>query len=197
MIIRLSTIMFLFTVCRVAFYLYNRDLFPQMTFGKFSYILWGGLKFDLSAILYTNLLYLLFFSIPNPLRFKIWARNLLKYLFFVTNGFILWLNCYDMMFYPYSLRRTTLHILKEFENEGNILAIFLNAMVDYWPIVLLFFVMIFLMVKLYGKVSRVTIKSTWIAHYSIGLILMLGSFYSGYWWTERWISTQYPPYYPE
>lgn len=147
-----------------------------MTFGKFSYILWGGLKFDLSAILYTNILYLLFFSIPNPLRFKIWARMTMKYLFFVTNGFILWLNCYDMMFYPFTLRRTTLHILKEFENEGNIMAIFLNAMVDYWPIVILFFVMIFLMIKLYGNVRTATIKSTLLAHYSIGLILMLAMF---------------------
>ena len=147
-----------------------------MTLGKFSYIIWGGLKFDLSAILYTNLLYLLFFSIPNPLRFKNWARKLMKYLFFTTNGFILWLNCYDMMFYPFTLRRTTLHILKEFENEGNIMAIFLNAMVDYWPIVILFFVMIFLMIKLYGKVSKASIRSTRLAHYSTGLVLMMAIF---------------------
>lgn len=175
MILRLLSIMFLFTVCRVAFYLYNNSLFPQMTFWKFSYILWGGLKFDISAILYTNALYILIFTIPHPLRYKLWLKKVGRYLFFTTNGFILWLNCYDMMFYPFSLRRTTLQILKEFENEGNIMGIFLNAMVDYWPIVILFFVMIFLMVKLYGKDIRVRIKSNWIAHYSIGLVLMLAS----------------------
>ncbi|HPF51887.1 MAG TPA: sulfatase-like hydrolase/transferase [Draconibacterium sp.] len=173
MVYRLLLVMVLFSLGRVAFYLYNQSLFPQMNLSKFMTIIYGGLKFDVSAVLYTNLLFILFFLIPSPLRLKKRTQGVIKYIFFITNGVVLALNSYDTVFYPFTLRRTTANIFKEFENEGNLLNIFLKGIVDYWMIFLMFVIMVVVLVKLYGKDREQKLKSNWLAHYSLGLIFML------------------------
>lgn len=172
-IYRLLLMMLLFSAGRVAFYLYNQSLFPQMNFSKFMTIVYGGLKFDISAILYTNLFFIAFFFIPNPLRYKRWAQTTIKYIFFVTNGAILALNSYDIVFYRFTLRRTTATFSKEFQNEGNLLNILLKGIADHWLIFLMFVIMVVVMVKLYGKDRPQKPKSSWAAFYSLGLIFML------------------------
>lgn len=78
-----------------------------------------------------------------------------------------------MIFYPFTLRRTTASIFKEFQNEDNFLGILAKGLVEYWIIVLLFVALVAIMVKLYGKDRKPIIKSNWIAHYSVGLLFLL------------------------
>lgn len=170
---RLFLMMVLFTIGRIVFYLYNESLFPQMNLHKFLIILKGGLKFDISALLYTNVLYILLFLLPTPLRYKQWFKSFLKYLFFVTNGVLLALNSYDTVFYPFTMRRTTAGIFKEFRNEDNLFNIFLKGIVEHWPIFLVFIVLVALMVKLYGKDKKLKPGSHWLAHYSLGLVFLV------------------------
>lgn len=173
LVYRLILVMFLFSAGRLAFYLYNQSLFPQMNLSKFMTILLGGLKFDLTAVLYTNLVFILFFLVPSPLHFKKWTLGFIKYLFFATNGAALALNSYDTVFYPFSLRRTTTTIFKEFENENNLMNILLNGILDHWMIFLMFVLMLVVLVKLYGKDLAQKPGSNWLAHYSFGFVFML------------------------
>ena len=66
---RLVVVMLAFTICRIGFYLINVDFFPNVDGDGFIEILRGGLMFDLCAVLYLNLLYMLLFLIP--FHFKI------------------------------------------------------------------------------------------------------------------------------
>ena len=54
--LRLTLVLILFQFGRIAFYIANIDAYSDMTFSRFLYIMWGGLRFDISAVFYTNLL---------------------------------------------------------------------------------------------------------------------------------------------
>ena len=66
LVLRLLLALVLYTLCRGFFYLYNKDLLELSTAREVGRIFVGGFRFDLSAILYTQLL-LTFLSLL-PLR---------------------------------------------------------------------------------------------------------------------------------
>src|SRR5665648_110166 len=117
LIYKLSIVMFLYTVCRIIFYSFNMGLFPDLNVGLFTTILLGGLRFDLSAILYFNLLFILLQLIPFKFRHLPKYQNGLDYLFYFTNAIGLALNCIDIIYYRFTQRRTTLLVFDEFRNE--------------------------------------------------------------------------------
>src|SRR5258708_37165635 len=78
--VSLLIMMALYMLCRVSFYLYNTEFFPNMTLSRFGKIMLGGLRFDLSAILYLNSLFILLLITPFAFRFKKGYLKVLKYL---------------------------------------------------------------------------------------------------------------------
>jgi phosphoglycerol transferase MdoB-like AlkP superfamily enzyme len=152
LLLRLLLIMFLFTLCRVGFYFFNTSFFPDMTVGNFAWLLWGGLRFDLTAMLYVNTLYILLMILPFNFRFRYGYQEVLKYLFFITNGLALATNVSDFIYYKFTLRRTSADVLKQFENEENMMALLLRFVVDYWYAVLFWVFLLVVMVKLYHRI---------------------------------------------
>ena len=170
----LLIMMLLFTISRIGFYFFNKDLFSNMDLGKFMKIMIGGLKFDLSAILYSNLLFLLLYIIPQPFRYHKVFQSIFKYLFFVINGIILAINTSDFIYYKFTLRRTTFKIFGEFENEVNGFSLFFKFIVDYWYAVLFWILLVALMVFLYKKVKFEKPKfKNHLFFYTAGLAMML------------------------
>jgi phosphoglycerol transferase MdoB-like AlkP superfamily enzyme len=149
LVLRLLLVMFLFSICRVGFYLFNASYFPGMTPGRFLTIMKGGLLFDLSAILYTNLLIILLHLIPFPFRYHRMYQKVVSVLFYMFNGIALAANVGDFVYYPFTLKRTTSGAFEQFEHETNLLGIFLRAIYDYWYAFLFFVALILLMVYLY------------------------------------------------
>ncbi len=170
----LLLMMVLYTVCRVVFYFYNVEFFPDMTFARFGKIMIGGLRFDLSAILYLNSLFILLIVIPFPFRFREGYRTVLKYLFLVVNSLGLAVNIADTVYYPYTLRRTTLSVLKQFENEQNTAGLIFRFMLDYWYALLFWILLVVVMAKVYGliKIEGPTLKNK-IVSYVAGVIAIL------------------------
>ena len=70
MLLRLALAMFLFTLCRIGFYLFNTSYFPGLTASEFIRIFYGGLRFDLTAVLYINAFNILLSVIPFDFRFS-------------------------------------------------------------------------------------------------------------------------------
>lgn len=130
--LRLLLVMGLLTICRLGFYFYNRTFFPDVTSAEMFRILGGGLVFDLSTVLYVNLLYILLMILPLRVRFNHYYRVSLKYLFFITNGIALAANVADFIYYRFTLRRTTAEVFAQFENETNMGGLWLKFFIDYW-----------------------------------------------------------------
>ncbi len=60
-----------------------------MTGARLGKILLGGLKFDISAILYSNSLFILLLILPIPFRFTHWYKQILKWVFLIINAIAL------------------------------------------------------------------------------------------------------------
>ena len=166
--------MFLFSLSRIGFYLYNKDLFSEIPLGKFMHIMAGGLKFDVSAILYTNMLFFFLYLIPQPFRYHRIFRSILKYIFFVFNGIALAANVADFIYYKFTLRRTTFKIFGEFRNEENGFKLFFQFIIDYWYAMLFWIGLIALMVFLFKKVkfNKPKVKNH-LFFYTTGIAMML------------------------
>src|SRR5688572_22941738 len=169
--LRLMLAMLLFTLCRVGFYIYNTSYFPEMTVTHFFRILWGGLRFDMTALLYINLLFILLHLIPFDFRFNAKYQTALKYLFFVTNGVGIAANLADFIYYKFTLRRTTADIFNEFEEGPGAGGLFFRFVVDYWYVTIFAVGIYWLMVFLYNKINvdGPMVKNR-IAYYGTGLL---------------------------
>ncbi len=171
----LLLMMTLYSVCRIGFYLYNIEFFPGMTFSRFGRIMMGGLRFDLSAVLYLNSLFILLLAVPLSIRFNSTYQQVLKYLFLVINSIGLAANVADTIYYEYTLRRTTLSLFRQFENEQNVSGLMFQFLLDYWYALLFWILLIFVMRFFYRsiKIEGPQIKSKALFYFSGGVALLL------------------------
>lgn len=171
LVLRLALAMFLFMLCRFGFYLYNYSYFPDMTTFNFLRIMWGGLQFDLAAVLYINIPILILSVIPVDFRFRQGHQSVMKFFFYTLNGLALAANVMDFIYYKFTLRRTTADIFQQFENETNLGSLFFKFLIDYWYAVIFWFFLLWLMVKLYNKIQvKGPLMEHRVTYYVAGLI---------------------------
>lgn len=169
--LRLLLAMLLFTLCRIGFYIYNTSYFPDMTVNHFLRILWGGLRFDMTAVLYINSLIILLTLIPFDIRFTSAYQTILKYLFYILNGLAIAANLADFIYYKFTLRRTTADIFNEFEEGPGAGGLFFRFLIDYWYVTIFAVGIYWLMVFLYKriKVEGPMIQNR-VAYYGAGVL---------------------------
>lgn len=140
-----------FMLCRLEFLVENWKYFADdMTTDLFFSIVKGGLLFDTSAILYTNILYVLLVLFPIHLKDSTPYAAVVKWLFVITNSLAVCANLADSVYFQYTNRRTTSSVFREFSNEGNLASIFVDEMLSHWYLVLLAAFIIFAFWKLYS-----------------------------------------------
>ena len=170
---KLSIVMFLYSVCRILFYLFNMGLFPGVNVHLFMIMMLGGLRFDLSAVLYINLLFILLQLIPFKSRHSSNYQKRLDYLFYTTNAIGLALNCIDLVYYRFTQRRTTVIIFEEFKNEQNYLQLAKHFFLDYFYILLIWVLLVIVLVWLSKKVKVEVPKWSEIKYYVSSTIILV------------------------
>ena len=108
-------------------------------------VFWGGLVFDTSAILYTNVLWVLMMLFPWYRKENSTYHQVCKWVYLVVNGIALAMNLADAAYFPFTMRRTTTTVFGEFSNEGNLGRIFGLELINHWYLVVLFIVVMTLM----------------------------------------------------
>ena len=165
-------ILLAFTLCRLAFLFSNYSYFSDLTFVELTRIFAGGIKFDISSLIYFNAIYIVLALLPFKFRDRKVYNKILKWAYFLPNSIALFLNCSDITYYPFSLRRTTCMIFTEFGGDNNIAKIFATAIVEYWYITLFYVLIIFSLNKLYSPIKNAKIPNN-IIKYSISHIIIL------------------------
>ncbi|MFC5283175.1 LTA synthase family protein [Pedobacter alpinus] len=154
LVLRLLIIFLLYTVGRAVFLIFNLNSFTGLNIHELYRIFLGGLKFDLSAIIYVNILFIISQIIPFKFVYNIKYQKLSAYLFYIPNAIGILANTSDIVYYPFTLKRTTFSVFSQFENESNLSKLFFKfAFLDYWYITVFFILMLFLMVWLYKKIK--------------------------------------------
>ena len=132
LLLRLGSVAGVYTVLRVFFWLYNRELFPTPPFAAFA----GGVRFDLSAIAWLNLPWVLL-CVIQPRPGKVFARVQL-FTFLVVNAIALFFNCVDLGYYAFSLKRSTADFLEILTKGGDTASLAPAFLKDYWHILLIY-----------------------------------------------------------
>ena len=134
----LLLVMVLYTISRLFFYWVNIDLYPNVSAQHLLEMLIGGMRFDLTAMLYLNSLYILLALLPLPAHIRNHQAYIraCRWAFWLPNtlGFII--NCMDIVYVRFTDRRTTCNIFTEFQNDGNIVQILGQSMLQYWYVTL-------------------------------------------------------------
>ena len=175
----LLLVMVLYTISRLFFFWVNVDLYPNVSVSHLLEMLAGGLRFDLTALLYLNSLYLLFVLLPLPSTIRNHHNYIstAKWAFWVPNilGFIV--NCMDIVYVRFTDRRTTCTVFTEFQNDGNLVSIIWQSMWQYWYVTLFGIALLTLLILCTRKQWLVaTPHKTWV-YYTAEIVLMLATIY--------------------
>jgi phosphoglycerol transferase MdoB-like AlkP superfamily enzyme len=141
-----------YMITRVAYVWENWSLFRSgWSALSFWDLLCGSLRFDTSAIIYTNVLYIVLMLLPCHGKERNWYQTLSKWIFVVVNSIGMVLNLVDAVYSQYTGRRTTFTFFKEFSHEDNIAGICGVELLHHWYFVLLGLALIVALARLYVK----------------------------------------------
>ena len=161
-----------FALCRLLFLWINYSYFTDLTWAHFGEIASGGLLFDTSAIVYTNMLYIFLFLLPLHLKENAKYQTVLKSIFVVTNMLAITMNLMDIVYFQYTNRRTTASIFEQFSGEDNLGAIVGLEMLHHWYLVLVAVGFGYLLHKLYWK-TQVEPRKHLAAYYAVYVCTLL------------------------
>lgn len=150
---RLFLAYFFYFIVRLLFFIYNYKLLKVDSVSEYLRLAYHGLAFDTTAILYTNLLFILFSILPLTVNTRKGYQKFLMWLYFITNLISYATNFGDFIYYKYIYARTTVAVIDVLKNEENKGGMLFRFMISYWHVFLLFFIMAFLWIWLYNRVK--------------------------------------------
>ena len=172
-IYNLMLVYVVYFLARVLYLLLNYSYFAvDMTYGHLLELFMGGLVFDTSAILITNSLYIFLMLLPWHGKETRLYQQVCKGVFLCINGLTLFVNCCDAVYFRFTMRRTTTTIFSEFSNEGNILSIFFQELVNHFYLVFIFGVIIWALYKFYRSTRLRQRHYVW-WQYDVAMLLSL------------------------
>lgn len=120
---------------------------------EFFYLCYIGLTFDTSAILYSNVLFILISLIPFKNYSSESFQKKMMILYFTTNLITYSTNFFDFIYYRFSQSRLTTRVFDILENETNKMSLAGSFIYNYWHVFIFFFIMVFLWITLYRNIS--------------------------------------------
>lgn len=167
-------VMLIYTLSRLFLYIAFPHLFGGTAFPHLMEMMLGGMRFDLTAILYLSSAYILLVMLPLPefVRNSKAFSNVAKILFYIPNAIGIIVNCMDMPYIPFTTRRTTATVFQEFAHDKNIGSIILQGMGDYWFVTLFCVLMLVLLWKGYRR-ATMPIAVNRVIYYSVETAFLL------------------------
>ena len=151
-VIRLSVMLLLLAFSRWLLFLFNVGNFPGLSVGEQFRLFFIGMRFDIWTLIIANLPFLVFYGIPLKYKFNKYYCKIIDILFVITNTLSITLNIIDVIYYRYIDKRMTSELFgfaqHTDDNQGGLIKQFL---VDFWFMVVIFAVFLFLIIVLTRK----------------------------------------------
>jgi phosphoglycerol transferase MdoB-like AlkP superfamily enzyme len=157
---RLSLAYIFYFFARVLFYIYNFRLLKVDSISDFLLLCYYGLAFDTTAILYANLLFIVFSVLPIVKNTSRNYQKFLFYLYFSMNLLAYATNFIDFIYYKFTFARSTIVVWNVMKHETNLLPLFISFIFDYWHVWVLFLLFSALWIYLYKKVTVLAFQPT-------------------------------------
>ncbi|MFN8286543.1 MAG: LTA synthase family protein [Chitinophagales bacterium] len=150
---RILLLMGFFQLSRLLFLAFNFSLFPHLTPAGYLHILWGSFRFDISTIVYVNVLYIFLFLLPFNFRFNKAYQTFAKLIFITGAAVCLFADIADMAYYPFLLHRTNAAFFLEFKHDTNLLTDAGKFVWSYWYLAFLFAGLLWLLIRSYNWIK--------------------------------------------
>ena len=160
-------------VARLIYLFINYSYFEQgLTLQHLKEMLHGGLVFDTSAILVTNIPYIVLMLLPVHRKENRTYQQLCRWVFVIINGLAFLVNLCDAVYFRYTMRRTTTTVFNEFSNEGNLIGIFLREAWGHLYLVFIFVLIVWGLYRFYQSTGGWAIRCRW-WQYDIAMVLSM------------------------
>ena len=150
----LLLLLLIYTLFRMCFFMFNRPAFSGITAEELQHIFLWGWRFDVSAILVINSLYIVLMLLPvDTLSWQKWQKGL-RVLFIITNSIAFLFEIADWRYFMFNHKRSTADVLNMVSRKGDFLVILPSFLKDYWYLFLLAAVLIVVFYKVSYWVDR-------------------------------------------
>jgi phosphoglycerol transferase MdoB-like AlkP superfamily enzyme len=153
--VRLGFLILLYTFFRILFYIANAGSFPNAKLAFFFY----GIRFDISAIFYTNAPYMLAILLPFSFCYKKIYRKITNGYFIFLNGFAVVCSFVDVAYYPYVLKRTTVDIFSYLHVAFDFQTLAPTFLKQYWYLLLIFLATLLVIIYVVRITDRMMVKN--------------------------------------
>ena len=170
---RLLALVLIFQLCRLFFFAFNIEFFDETTLLDYLQITTGGIRFDLSAIFYINLLFILLSIIPSNLLFKNWYQNIQKYVYVIINTIGIAICLSDSIYYSFTRTRFSTNTYKEFSNEKNPNNLIFEFFVDFWYVLILVIAIYKFLYYIFNKTQVKSSTKINLKSFSYGFVIFL------------------------
>jgi hypothetical protein len=159
-----------------------------------------GLRFDIPAIIMVNLLFIFLSLLPFGHEETIFRKQVLKTVYMVINSLALFMQFGDTVFLAFVYKRSTADVFKFLSLGSDSEEVMPSVIRDYWYVIVLWGLMVFLMYLLYGFTERKrpfentkNYVATSIASYIVIITMLVIGFRGG--WQARPLTLEDASYY--
>ncbi len=144
---RIAIIFLIYQICRLLFWIYNKDAFSGISPTVFV----GGMIYDLAAIGMINLLFVLLYLVPGNFKYSFRYQNSVKIIFYTVNLLFIATNFVDFEYYKFTSRRSSIGLLTAKGMENEIMGLIPSFLSEFWYLPMGFIVFAILVWKSLGK----------------------------------------------
>ena len=146
-------LMAIYSLSRLFFFFINSDLYPEVSTAHLVEMLLGGMRFDLTAVLYLSSIYLVLALLPLPLKVRNHRvyQTITRLFYLIPNAVGILVNCADMVYVRFTDRRTTCTFFAEFQHDSNLGTILLQSLWQYWYVTLFALAVIAILISCSAK----------------------------------------------
>jgi phosphoglycerol transferase MdoB-like AlkP superfamily enzyme len=148
--LNISLLLLIYTVTRFLFLIFNRETFNKFNTSEIFNAFLVGIRFDLSALAYLNVIYVLLAFLPFAFVFSRRYQLFLKIVFLVLNFPILVFHICDIEYYKFTGARITLALSAQ---GGELINQLDQFIINYWYIVLFCLAALYLLVFQYRQLA--------------------------------------------
>jgi phosphoglycerol transferase MdoB-like AlkP superfamily enzyme len=148
---RLLAVVLIYQVSRVLFYFMNTSAFQTFNLQTLK----GGLLFDLAAVAYLNIIFVIAHLIPGNFKYKVGYQKWLKISFYAVNIIFIATNFIDIIYYRFTGRRSTFSMITAKGMEQEAIGLIPSFLKEFWYIGIFFLIFSFLFWKLLPTFKQV------------------------------------------
>lgn len=112
-----------------------------------------GLRFDVSAIVLSNSVFIILHLIPLPQRETNWYQKILQVLFYSVNSVAVFSNCVDLAYFQFTAKRTTADVFSFFSMGDDLFRLLPLFLKEYWYIFFIWIALTALLIYCYRKIK--------------------------------------------